>query len=456
MKKIVLILTVCIFCLLSFASCQDRTPSQTSEHVHTWDNGEIATEATCSTCGQKVFICTVCGEKKFESIATVRHTPDADGVCTKCGEDDLLVMTEEESAKASSVKYISNWYVTHNEEASRYEFNFRFLDKEENPIAAPMIVEIRIVDDYDETLYTSKEYIKTDDYKGDQLSATIYIPESKMLLGKNSSGKLYYKAYNKGYIYFDEYSLYVSLPVYRIKYSHNANIAKYESSGALSDVANIKITSLSVDPHYSKQINFSADIERLYQRRTGSLYIYMTLYDKEGYAIGTTSISVTEAKTRTNDFFFTDITLTEGEEYTIKISDELVDTSVVDLSTRLEKYLILTGMYGGNMCMSVGYKKTNPVGVKQYKFYVELYNTAGSYYATATYTIDNDDRENLSRLLNFGIGNYHGYTAKIVMVMFILEDGSKECATTDYSRKMSSGTSFTNINKDDVVMFDKT
>lgn len=148
MKKIVSILTVGIFCLLFLIACQN----QDSEHVHTWDNGEIATEATCSTRGRKVFTCTVCGEKKYESIATVRHTPDADGVCTKCGEDDLLVMTDDEIAKASSVGYISDRYVTHDEEASRYELHFRFLDKEKNPIAVPVIVEIRIVDDYDETL----------------------------------------------------------------------------------------------------------------------------------------------------------------------------------------------------------------------------------------------------------------------------------------------------------------
>ena len=80
------------------------------EHVHTWDDGVVTTEPTCTAAGVKTFTCTDCGETKTEEIAKLDHTSDEGTVtteptctekgvktfkCTVCGE---VLKTEEIAA----------------------------------------------------------------------------------------------------------------------------------------------------------------------------------------------------------------------------------------------------------------------------------------------------------------------------------------------------------------------
>lgn len=67
-------------------------------HTHTWDEGKVVTEATCTTNGKKTYTCSICGETKTETIAktghkykttTTRATTKKNGSivkkCTLCG-----------------------------------------------------------------------------------------------------------------------------------------------------------------------------------------------------------------------------------------------------------------------------------------------------------------------------------------------------------------------------------
>lgn len=65
------------------------------EANHTWNLGEVTTEATCTSKGVKTFTCTVCGETKTEDIEMVDHdftgaliNTDADGHYHKCANCD--------------------------------------------------------------------------------------------------------------------------------------------------------------------------------------------------------------------------------------------------------------------------------------------------------------------------------------------------------------------------------
>ena len=68
--------------------------------AHTWDDGVITTEPTCTEEGVNTFTCTVCGATKTEPIAATGHTPvdeivteatcgatgEKNVVCSVCGE----------------------------------------------------------------------------------------------------------------------------------------------------------------------------------------------------------------------------------------------------------------------------------------------------------------------------------------------------------------------------------
>ncbi len=55
-------------------------------HVHTWDEGVVTTEPTCTEKGVKTYTCTVCKETKTEELAALGHIDEnKDNLCDRCG-----------------------------------------------------------------------------------------------------------------------------------------------------------------------------------------------------------------------------------------------------------------------------------------------------------------------------------------------------------------------------------
>ena len=59
-------------------------------HAHTWDEGKVTTEPTCTEAGVKTYTCTVCKETKTEAIAALGHKWDdgkvtTEPTCTEAG-----------------------------------------------------------------------------------------------------------------------------------------------------------------------------------------------------------------------------------------------------------------------------------------------------------------------------------------------------------------------------------
>ena len=55
---------------------------------HTWDNGKVTREATCTTAGEKIYTCTSCQETKTESIAKTGHTEVKDAAVAATCESE--------------------------------------------------------------------------------------------------------------------------------------------------------------------------------------------------------------------------------------------------------------------------------------------------------------------------------------------------------------------------------
>ena len=55
------------------ATCE-HTDEVSGKSEHVWNSGEVSTEPTCTTMGEKTFTCTVCGQTKTEEIGATGHS----------------------------------------------------------------------------------------------------------------------------------------------------------------------------------------------------------------------------------------------------------------------------------------------------------------------------------------------------------------------------------------------
>ena len=62
-----------------------ETKTETIPAAHKWDEGKVTKEPTCTVKGVKTYTCSVCGKTKTEEIATVAHKYGSDGKCDVCG-----------------------------------------------------------------------------------------------------------------------------------------------------------------------------------------------------------------------------------------------------------------------------------------------------------------------------------------------------------------------------------
>ena len=65
--------------------------SKCSQGNHTWNEGTVTTQPTCTVEGVKTYTCTACGQTKTEAIPKVDHASDAGTVTTQatCGKDGV-------------------------------------------------------------------------------------------------------------------------------------------------------------------------------------------------------------------------------------------------------------------------------------------------------------------------------------------------------------------------------
>ena len=90
-----------ISCSLSGGGDGGGGGSQTGpseNHVHSWDNGKVEKEATCTEDGKKVFTCSGCSETKSETISAKGHTEQivegTPSTCTTAGLTQGKVCSE--------------------------------------------------------------------------------------------------------------------------------------------------------------------------------------------------------------------------------------------------------------------------------------------------------------------------------------------------------------------------
>ncbi len=308
---------------------------------HDLDDGKVVLEPSCEINGLKTKTCKICGKAVTESIEMLGHSLNSDKICTICGAKCPidLAMTPGEKLTALTVDTMTSWSVRHEDTSDGEGYQLLFFalkDKDEKELAVPAIAEITITNSKGVVVYSQIRAVKTSDFStwtsqkwGDQLLASIMIPDSEILPGKSSVGKIRFEVYNGSFFTFDfvEIDTYdlptkstllktPSLPLTVNSYSYDGSVA---SKFSISDISyKISGDDMIIVLSGKKLGEYDEDFGP-YAR------FKYKLYDSEGYVIEQGTYYFPDLETG-DKFKDEEIRLYDcvvaGEEYTLKISED--------------------------------------------------------------------------------------------------------------------------------------
>ncbi len=222
-------------------------------------------------------------------------------------------ISENEKEQAGAVQYIGdrNFFKYDNENV--YVLNFSFKDKDENRIAAPAYVDMRIENDNGVTVYEQRRYVNTKNFGtwtsswyGDRYLASIRIKPEEITEGNITTGKVFFTVYLPGGIYFSESQVSASeLPTYDATRDCKLVFTEFSKDNPLTlkyrSYSELKL--IGLDYEFVKRSNGNVDLklsftgEKTYDSQganhSGTCYIGYKLYDPEGYVLQSGTISTT-------------------------------------------------------------------------------------------------------------------------------------------------------------------
>ena len=239
-------------------------------------------------------------------------------------------------SSASRVETLKSWSFQYNEGTSDYSLFFGLADKNDKPLSAGVDVDIRIVNDENEEVYTGTKSVSTDDFSyytsqaaGEQYLANVRIPAAEIKAGKSESGKVYFTVYKGNALRFDEVNcdaLYC-LPVEEVQVTFDSfplDLKMKDFMGGTASVIQIQGAEFKFDKDYIPKLTVTITGEKKSGNRdSGYDMISYKLYDSAGCLVDSgniylSSLSVGD-KFKDNSVVIYDIT--PGESYTFRLSE---------------------------------------------------------------------------------------------------------------------------------------
>ena len=122
-----------------------------------------------------------------------------------------VTMSAEEKKNAKAVQYISDRSFFYYENEDAYVVQFSLMNEKEERIKCPAEVDIKIVNEQDETVFEETRYVTMKDYGtwtsslfGERLCAAIYILPEDIKKGKVTDGTVYFTVRQPNYWTFEE------------------------------------------------------------------------------------------------------------------------------------------------------------------------------------------------------------------------------------------------------------
>lgn len=237
---------------------------------------------------------------------------------------------------ASRVETLKSWSFQYNEGTSDYSIFFGLADKNDKPVAADVDVDIRIVNDENEEVYSGTKSVSSDDFgnytsqaAGDQYLANVRIPAAEITAGKSANGKVYFTVYKENEVQFDEVNcdaLYC-LPIEDVQVTFDEfplDLKVKDFMGGTASVIQIQGAEYKFDKDYSPRLNITITGEKKSgSGNSGYDMVSYKLFDSAGYMIdsGNVYLSSLSAGDKFKDDSVVIYDVIPGESYVFQLSE---------------------------------------------------------------------------------------------------------------------------------------
>ena len=237
---------------------------------------------------------------------------------------------------AYRIETLKNWHFQYNEGTSDYSLFFGLADKNGNPLSAEVDVDIRVVNDEGEEVYTGTKSVSPDDFNyytsqaaGEQYLANVRIPAAEIKAGKSASGKVYFTVYKEKVVQFDEANCNVlyDLPIEDVQVTFDSfplDLKVNNFMGNTASVIRIQGAEFKFDKDYSPHLTITITGEKKSgSSDSGYDMISYKLYDSAGYLVdsGNIYLSSLSAGDKFKDDSVVIYDITPGESYTFQLSE---------------------------------------------------------------------------------------------------------------------------------------
>lgn len=238
-----------------------------------------------------------------------------------------------DSVTGGNIETLKGWSFQYNSGTNDYSLFFGLLDDREKYISADVNVDVRIVNDRGEEVYSATKSVLKKDFgtyesqaAGKQFLANVRIPADDIQTGSSNNGTVYLTVYKGDTVRFDEVncSALYCLPVADVQlYSPNVpveiNVRGYDGSTE----SKIRITEVeyTFEKEYTPQLKIVIIGEKTYGKNTLSYdIISYKLYDSNGFLIDSSNIYLNALGIgdKFKDETITVYDVVPGEKYTIE------------------------------------------------------------------------------------------------------------------------------------------
>lgn len=239
-------------------------------------------------------------------------------------------------SQTDSIETLKGWSFQFNEGTNDFSLFFGLLNQNDSSVSADVDVDIRIVNEDGEEVYTGTKSVSKDDFSyytsqaaGEQYLANVKIPASDIALGTSSNGTVFFTVYKANIVSFDEVNckaLYC-LPIKDIQLTCDSfplELKVKDYLGNTESIIQINDVTYNFEKDYVPQLEITISGEKTYGNgSSGYDVISYKLYDSDDYMIDSGNIYLSALsegdKFRDSSVIIYDVT--PGTTYVLKLTE---------------------------------------------------------------------------------------------------------------------------------------